>query len=96
MHKRSLDMYSRDVDNLWHAFILFTKEYHDFSHQIYGRYIHHVPNIDKAREKTVEERIALQKAYRDFILYYEETFNESINQIWLLDALWAEERANSK
>ena len=39
-----LGMVSTKVDNLWHQFILFTKQYHDFSRQFYGKYIHHQPN----------------------------------------------------
>jgi hypothetical protein len=29
------------IDDLWHAFILFSKKYSDFSSQIIGRFIHH-------------------------------------------------------
>lgn len=88
-----LNMYSKDVDNLWHAFILFTKEYHVFSQQICGHYIHHTPNLDKDRKKTAKEFLELQKEYRDFILYYEATFNEPIHPIWLLDAVEKEAEA---
>ena len=32
-----------DVDKAWHAFLLHTREYAEFCHQIAGRFIHHVP-----------------------------------------------------
>ncbi|CAO5175062.1 conserved hypothetical protein [Frankia sp. AiPs1] len=34
---------SRLVDIGWHTFLLYTRDYTDFCHQIAGRYIHHVP-----------------------------------------------------
>ncbi len=41
--QQSLGMVSTKVDNLWHEFILFTREYMDFCQQFYGKYIHHRP-----------------------------------------------------
>lgn len=35
---------SRRVDDLWHQFILFTREYHAFCERI-GGYVHHVPDV---------------------------------------------------
>lgn len=35
---------SEPVDHLWHAFILYTKEYHEFCKNVYGHYLHHTPN----------------------------------------------------
>lgn len=31
------------IDEGWHQFILYTKEYHDFCHRFFGRFIHHLP-----------------------------------------------------
>ncbi|NGY63926.1 hypothetical protein G7043_33900 [Lentzea sp. NEAU-D13] len=31
------------VDVGWHAFLLYTREYAEFCHQVAGRFIHHVP-----------------------------------------------------
>lgn len=40
----SLSMTSTQVDEVWHQFILFTKQYHTFCEKFFGDYIHHVPN----------------------------------------------------
>lgn len=37
-------MISPIVDEVWHAFILFTKEYAAFCEGVFGRFIHHAPN----------------------------------------------------
>jgi hypothetical protein len=36
-------MPSKVADDLWHEFILFTREYHDFCEQAFGRHLHHSP-----------------------------------------------------
>lgn len=40
------EMYSDEVDNLWHTFLLYTKEYQKFCFENFGHFIHHNP-IDK-------------------------------------------------
>ena len=40
----------RDVDEAWHDFILFTREYHEFCEKFCGGYVHHVPTVrDEAK-----------------------------------------------
>lgn len=77
-------MYSRDVDNLWHSFLLFTKEYSAFCRDYAGFFIHHVPEIDEQRSD--ENLLELQQDFLAFIEIYEKTFHEEIHPIWLLDA----------
>ena len=42
-----LDMFSAEVDNLWHTFLLFTKEYQEFCNVMFGKFIHHAPIVDQ-------------------------------------------------
>ena len=39
-------MFSKDVDEIWHEMILFTKEYHRFSEEFLGEMLHHIPNTN--------------------------------------------------
>ncbi|SOZ19092.1 hypothetical protein CBM2609_B30005 [Cupriavidus taiwanensis] len=34
------------MDDFWHEFILVTKDYHYFCEKYFGRYIHHIPQLD--------------------------------------------------
>ncbi len=34
---------TKRIDEAWHRFILFTKDYHEFCNKSFGRYIHHGP-----------------------------------------------------
>ncbi|MFM7533881.1 MAG: glycine-rich domain-containing protein [Rubrivivax sp.] len=40
---RSVEMPSRAVDALWHAFILDTRAYADFCRRAFGHFLHHLP-----------------------------------------------------
>lgn len=81
--KMGCGMYSKDVDNLWHTFLLFTKEYAAFCRDHAGFFIHHVPEIEGPR--SVEKRQEAQQDFLAFIENYETAFNEEVNPIWLLD-----------
>src|SRR5688500_18071303 len=41
--KTMVSMPSQIVDDAWHEFILFTREYNDFCAKAFGRYLHHTP-----------------------------------------------------
>lgn len=41
--KRFVSMPSQVVDDLWHEFILFTRNYQHFCLRAFGRYLHHTP-----------------------------------------------------
>jgi hypothetical protein len=36
------------VDDLWHTFIIFTREYESFCRSVAGFFLHHVPNTNKS------------------------------------------------
>ena len=38
------------LDEMWHNFILFTKEYHAFCNRYFNRYFHHLPASKKEKE----------------------------------------------
>lgn len=42
----SVAMFSKDVDEVWHQMLMFTREYERFCHGFAGQHIHHAPNVD--------------------------------------------------
>ena len=75
-------MYSKDVDNLWHTFILFTKEYAQFCNKFAGKFIHHVP----VTEDSVDDKLEMHNEFKKFIKNYESVFHEKAHDIWFLDS----------
>lgn len=77
-----VDMYSTDVDNLWHSFILFTKDYASFCDTNAGHFIHHIPKTDSNSPQFKKAGQGLQS----FTRQYEKVFHEEPHAIWFLDA----------
>lgn len=56
-----MDEEMKPIDQMWHIFLLYTKDYMDFCERYFKQYIHHVPDIvpgmpqdPKAFEKNLE------------------------------------------
>jgi len=63
-----LPMPSKLVDEVWHQFILFTKDYHNFCNYVFGEYIHHQP--------TTASRQPSRKSIQQFYRSYRAQFGE--------------------
>ena len=72
---RGLGMASSLVDEVWHDFILFTREYAGFCQAAFGEFIHHVPRT--SRDPLPEP------APERFVTAYEEAFGP-------LPAVWGD------
>lgn len=66
--EQNFHMFSNSVDNLWHTFLIFTKDYKNFCKNVAGKFLHHVPIENKSEEDV--------SAKNKFIDKYSSTFNE--------------------
>jgi len=73
-----LAMASREVDEVWHQFILFTREYAAFCNRVLGQFLHHAPHT--ARTSTSSRT----NARRNFISAYHTVFG-NLHEIWLAE-----------
>ncbi len=71
---KNIPMTSRSVDIIWHQFILFTKEYHEFCNRFFGRYLHHIPETSSNQIQPDEKNKIFE--------VYKEVFNDDVPQIW--------------
>lgn len=65
------------ADNLWHTFIMYTKEYARFCREIAGRFIHHSPSSEEDKRSG--------KAHADyarFLMLYQKHFGGPPMHIW--------------
>lgn len=53
--KRPVAMPSQVVDDLWHEFILYTRDYAKFCGTAFGTFLHHTPSIALGRDKKSNE-----------------------------------------
>ncbi len=52
------------LDEMWHTFILFTRDYAQFCHRYLGGYIHHAPTTYSEKKQTGHQ---FQKNFDDFL-----------------------------
>ena len=73
------DMYSLRIDEAWHQFVLFTRQYVDFCQRFFGRYMHHSPsNAPESKTATAAEG----STFARFQQRYEELFGEPLPSVW--------------
>jgi hypothetical protein len=58
---RGLAVPSQEVDDLWHSFLLFTREYAAFCRKTVGRFVHHSPSRSA---RKLPNTAGVVKAYR--------------------------------
>jgi hypothetical protein len=76
---RVWNMYSLRVDEAWHQFILFTKQYIDFCQRYFGRYVSHNPsNAPKVEHAQPVEKTSFEQ----FHARYQELFGEPLPDVW--------------
>jgi hypothetical protein len=78
----SWNMYSTRVDEAWHQFVLFTKQYVDFCHRYFGQYMHHNPSNAPGPVRQPELEVSTFESFR---VRYETIFREPLPDIWLDD-----------
>ena len=68
----------KEIDDMWHTFILLTQSYADFCQKYFGYFIHHTPNANEKQKDKKTFKIEMQK-YLSFI--YDE-LGEKFLKIW--------------
>ncbi|NEQ78503.1 MAG: hypothetical protein F6K23_39250, partial [Okeania sp. SIO2C9] len=53
--KLAISQSTKLIDEMWHTFILFTKDYQDFCEKYFGYYLHHYPTPKSTYAQTIAE-----------------------------------------
>jgi hypothetical protein len=78
-NSKAWEMYSLRVDEVWHQFILFTKQYTEFCTQYFGRYVHHSPgNAPESAARADSEPMS----FETFQSLYSDYFGETLPHAW--------------
>jgi len=67
---------SREIDEGWHNFIMFTKDYTEFCERFFGRFIHHQPNLPNQKPDKERPRRTLVAAMQLF-------GKENLSECWV-------------
>jgi hypothetical protein len=69
----------RDIDEMWHCFILYTKDYFDFCSTYFGTYMHHVPNVV---EDMPQSPVEFESDLNKYLAYVYDHLGEETLQQW--------------
>ncbi|MFC7265669.1 glycine-rich domain-containing protein [Streptomyces lutosisoli] len=72
-------MHSLRVDQIWHHFILFTRQYIDYCRLNFGRYVQHAPSTAPPVEGLAPRR---PSTFQQFSDAYEKLFGEPLPDLW--------------
>jgi hypothetical protein len=61
-----IGMSSQEIDEVWHNFILFTREYAEFCDKVCGKIIHHRPNTSRRPQLPAASITDFASAYAKF------------------------------
>lgn len=53
-HRFIIDDPLRMLDEMWHTFVLFTREYTDYCERLYGMYVHHAPTTRREKDALAQ------------------------------------------
>lgn len=69
----------REIDEMWHEFILFTEDYCQFCTQYFGAYMHHLPNIF---DNMPRPRDVVEKEIEKLLPYIYDNLGEETVKTW--------------
>jgi hypothetical protein len=76
------DMYSLRIDEVWHQFVLFTREYIDFCMRYFGVYVQHRPSNAPQPPANPDEPQRAASTFADLRARYEEFFGIPLPKLW--------------
>jgi hypothetical protein len=79
---RIWEMYSSRIDEVWHQFVLFTRQYFDFCSRYYGGYLPHSPSNAPDSPKNDPQQGRPVATFPQFRAYYEQLFGEALPDCW--------------
>ena len=75
----SWSMYSLRIDEIWHQFILFTREYIEYCNENFARYIQHAPSTAPPVELAAQRE---PSTFEMFAARYEDLYAERLPDSW--------------
>lgn len=74
-----MDEEMKAIDQMWHVFLLYTKDYMDFCERYFKQYIHHLPDIVPNMEQNPE---AFELNLERFLNYTFDNLGEGAVRRW--------------
>lgn len=74
----------REIDHMWHIFLLYTRDYADYCQKYFGEYLHHQPDLVPYFEN---QGFKFETNLEKFLNYSYELFGEAVIRRWFSNSL---------
>ena len=74
-----MDEEMRDIDQMWHVFLLYTQDYTDFCLRYFDEFLHHLPDIVPTFET---EKLQFEPNLEKFLDYTYDLLGENLVRRW--------------
>lgn len=74
----------REIDHMWHIFLLYTKDYQEFCQKYFGEFLHHQPDLVPLFEQKGFE---FEQNLERFLNYNLQLFGEEVLSRWFQPTL---------
>ncbi len=74
----------KEIDDMWHTFLLFTVDYTAFSKKYFGKFIHHIPNTKKQKKLSKAQH---EKELTLYLSYIYDNLGANTLRTWFADLL---------
>lgn len=74
----SMHVEMKEIDDMWHTFLLFTREYKDFCQQYFEKFIDHAPNVGTDSVSANEFKTDLSR----YLSYIYDNLGEETVRKW--------------
>ena len=78
-----MDEEMREIDQMWHVFLLYTNDYMDFCQKYFGVYLHHLPDIV---ETLPDNPAPFEKNLEKFLSYVYDNLGEDTVERWFAES----------
>ena len=68
-----------EIDNMWHTFLLFTRDYQTFCNNYLGEFFHHIPLSNQSKLPSDEE---YESELTEYLTYICDNLNEKTLKTW--------------
>lgn len=73
----------REIDDMWHSFLLFTIDYKEFCEKYFNHFIHHIPNTHEIIPSQEEYELELNR----YLSYIYDNLGEETLKKWFAECL---------
>jgi len=68
----------KEIDDMWHTFLLFTQDYANFCQDYFGSFIHHDPSVEEIAQSQEDYKIDLQR----YLSYIYDLLGPQTLKLW--------------